>query len=667
MNRKRLVLAGIVFLLLVSTAGAQQQPATPRPDLTVKDVDAALHNDWFGQFSQKKRIGYHNMALEKINENGQTYYRARELMAQKLNISGKHVVYKEEQFFDFDSTPPFRLVRAELHFDDGQVKQQLKLAVNGKEIETTQTTGKVTTRKNQPTPDYTLGDRLALTVWLKNRPGKGDTITFREFSLSTGSLTQVTAKMIGAREDLHQGDKRKVHQIEISIPDIKGTGTFQFDDDGRLLSASLNEIVEMRRESERDAKNLEAGDDLYEHLSARIDRPLGDLRSVTGIVLEGKGKEVGSIPNGSVQKVVSRGDDTYVVKLGQAHGSKVRATEKEIKEALEETADYPIRDAKVLELAAKAVEGARTDQEKVQRLCEFVHQYITPTMDEAGKMAEVRDIIERKRGVCRHFARLFTCLSRAVDLPSREVTGLVYMSDESKSFGPHAWNEVVLDGHWVEIDPTANWTALRAFHLRLGAGKDGEANLVATAGKLSFKVLEVERAKAEQAEDVQFKPHRQPVNLDFKAAELDGWVYPKVAADAGYFVLATEKDGKRCAVVGRDAKGKAEAFGNLMQCFDAAEFRGKRVRLRAWVRADVRGEGNQAQLWLRVDGKNNAVGFFDNMNDRPIVANEWRAYEIVGEVDTDAVAINIGLMLHGNGRAWMRDVTFEVLPDQSGR
>src|SRR5207249_10266216 len=111
----------------------------------------------------------------------------------------------------------------------------------------------------------------------------------------------------------------------------------------------------------------------------------------------------------------------------------------------------------------------------------------------------------------------------------------------------------------------------------------------------------------------------------------------------------------------RETKGETAGFGNLMQSFDAAAYRGKRVRLRAAVRAEVSGSGNQAQLWLRVDRKNDELGFFDNMEDRPIVQKDWRYYEIVGDIAEDAVSVNLGLLLIGNGRAWLDAVSFEVI------
>src|SRR5207249_208423 len=139
---------------------------------------------------------------------------------------------------------------------------------------------------------------------------------------------------------------------------------------------------------------------------------------------------------------------------------------------------------------------------------------------------------------------------------------------------------------------------------------------------------------------------QRPVNLDLEDGELGkvptGWFQPRPSLDAGYKVQLTEdnpKSGKRCALVSRDAKGKVPGFGNLMQSIDAAAYRGKRVRLRAAVRAEVSGSANQAQLWLRVDRKNDELGFLDNMEDRPIVQKDWRYYEIVGDIAEDAVSV----------------------------
>lgn len=169
------------------------------------------------------------------------------------------------------------------------------------------------------------------------------------------------------------------------------------------------------------------------------------------------------------------------------------------------------------------------------------------------------------------------------------------------------------------------------------------------------------------ATSMAFADETKPRNLDLEEGELGevpaGWFLPEVSEAAGYSAVLAEanpKAGKRCAELSRKVAGMPQGFGNLMQSFDAKDYRGQRVRLRAWVRANLTGDA-RAQLWLRVDRPGGKPGFFDNMGDRPITKREWTQYEIIGDVDEDAETINIGLMLIGNGVAGLDVVAFEAI------
>ncbi|MCG8406557.1 MAG: S41 family peptidase [Phycisphaerales bacterium] len=156
------------------------------------------------------------------------------------------------------------------------------------------------------------------------------------------------------------------------------------------------------------------------------------------------------------------------------------------------------------------------------------------------------------------------------------------------------------------------------------------------------------------------------LKFDFEDNEIggvpDNWVVPEASA-AGFNVKVAEGDaaeGEQYIQLHSELHPRRSPFGNVMQSEDAAPFRGKMIRFRAAVRADVFGY-NSAQLWLRVDRPNKQMGFFDNMRDRPITSNKWKYYEIVGLVDEDAVSINFGLMLSRKGNADLDDVSIEIL------
>ena len=71
------------------------------------------------------------------------------------------------------------------------------------------------------------------------------------------------------------------------------------------------------------------------------------------------------------------------------------------------------------------------------------------------------------------------------------------------------------------------------------------------------------------------------------------------------------------------------AFTAFAQVMQAAPHQGKTIRLRARVRV-TNPDAGAAGLWLRVDRPNKAMGFFDNMQDRPVRSAEWREYRDPG-------------------------------------
>ncbi|HEX8903236.1 MAG TPA: erythromycin esterase family protein, partial [Longimicrobiaceae bacterium] len=94
------------------------------------------------------------------------------------------------------------------------------------------------------------------------------------------------------------------------------------------------------------------------------------------------------------------------------------------------------------------------------------------------------------------------------------------------------------------------------------------------------------------------------------------------------------------------------------QAFPVALARGKRIRLRGWIRTAGVTRG-QAALWMRVDGPDSArrVLALDNMAGRGASGTrEWTRYEIELPVDSAARAVVFGVLHNGSGSAWFDDL-----------
>jgi hypothetical protein len=142
---------------------------------------------------------------------------------------------------------------------------------------------------------------------------------------------------------------------------------------------------------------------------------------------------------------------------------------------------------------------------------------------------------------------------------------------------------------------------------------------------------------------------------------IPGWLVTGRAPEDYEFALDTAEhhSGTQSARV-RARSDTPRDFGTLMQELLPDDYRGSRVRLSGWVKTlDVR---NWCGLWMRVDGPNSRILAFDNMKSRPISGTtEWRQYEVVLDVDRDAIGLSFGLLHSGAGTVWLDDVALAVV------
>lgn len=155
--------------------------------------------------------------------------------------------------------------------------------------------------------------------------------------------------------------------------------------------------------------------------------------------------------------------------------------------------------------------------------------------------------------------------------------------------------------------------------------------------------------------------NKQPNLSDYQTTADDeipeGW-FKAGRNPLNYKITVQDDDGEECIVMASEDGGE-NGFGNLMQTFTAENYLNKRIRFSGKIKTDDAKYG--AMLWMRVDGTDNTKSLaFDNMQGRqPKGTTDWENYEIVLDVPENAVAINIGMMLSKEGKAFFKDLNFE--------
>ena len=108
----------------------------------------------------------------------------------------------------------------------------------------------------------------------------------------------------------------------------------------------------------------------------------------------------------------------------------------------------------------------------------------------------------------------------------------------------------------------------------------------------------------------------------------------------------------------------ADDWGAFTQRVSVDAHQGKHFRLQAAVKVELIDSTAEAEIWARVDKKDNRVGFFYNMMDKPIRSDQWQVYVIEGMIDPDAEYIAFGGLYSRQGRFYFDD--FQLFVESDG-
>ncbi|MBM4103242.1 MAG: transglutaminase domain-containing protein [Planctomycetes bacterium] len=168
--------------------------------------------------------------------------------------------------------------------------------------------------------------------------------------------------------------------------------------------------------------------------------------------------------------------------------------DKEVIKALEATEYLQTKDAKVVDLAKRAVSGTDDVLKAAQKIESFVKGYITKKDMSVG-YASAAEVAQTRQGDCTEHAILAAAMCRSAGIPARVVCGLVYtdaIGTKKNVFGAHMWAEVFLDGKWFPIDPTRAPNGFSAGHITLARGDGNPTDFFSLVNTLGcFKIEKV--------------------------------------------------------------------------------------------------------------------------------------------------------------------------------
>ncbi len=177
--------------------------------------------------------------------------------------------------------------------------------------------------------------------------------------------------------------------------------------------------------------------DSYGNWCSRLVAPPGEIRFTTDTLLRDRREADGYVPGARQYQLQELPVETLLFLLGS------RYCETDL-----------LSDA-----AWKLFAHTPLGWERVQAICDFVHQHIRFDYAQARATRTAYEVFNEKTGVCRDFTHLAIAFCRCLNIPARYCTG--YLSDIGMPppYGTMdfaAWFEVYLGGAWHIFDARNN-------------------------------------------------------------------------------------------------------------------------------------------------------------------------------------------------------------------
>lgn len=476
-----LVLTGLTAALIASPALAK--PKAPK----------LKREAWYAFEFLGNKVGYMVARDEGTLMNGRPAYHVTRRTV--VVVKRKDEVINVESSTDVWVTPDLIPMRFKNVRNEGKETRTVEGYRDGNQFVVRRAIGANLQERKVPLKDLKLAMSLDLLLYDGLKPGAkwtGRALGEEDGDVHDYSVevTKVTGK----------GKKRRF-VVESAVGKMKTKSIVRAD--GTIESTDVVGIGAKYTLSPRDeAVKLTAELDVFSRGLFEVDKPLPSGHELERIVVRLSTKSGRPPPfvKDRRQKVRSkkkkRVDLVLSVDPAPKRTAKIPVRDPKVKQYLKETPYEPLSDERLRVTTERLIEGKSDVWSAARAINRFVYEHIKDKTL-ARAYATAPEALATGEGDCTEHATLFSALAKIAGIPTRHVTGLVYVGRKDNVFGYHEWVEVWTGSGWLAMDPTFGQDIADPTHIKFAQGQTDseglqEAGITAAAviGDLELRVLE---------------------------------------------------------------------------------------------------------------------------------------------------------------------------------
>jgi hypothetical protein len=452
---------GIAVIVLSTTVFAQNNS-----DM----YDKLTGKNWYGIYMDSSKVGHAYIALEKSGEKQWTSTTKLLFRIAMQNTTGT-IDQSETRIYEGGNG---EMVNESYSISSPTGNITVEGAIVGDSFNIITTIAGQKSQKALKRPVETLGDYarvqlLALAGKLKT----DDTISFITYipDPPISAPLMNLARVISVSQTVFNGIPTNVYSINDSILALGISSDVIFTDNGIMLEMSLGgSNMRMQLEPEEVAKIIGEPYDILNGQLIKVENGPTDSRKIKQATYLVTGYDTATIPISDWLKVQSFSPESAMVTVAI---DTMEIGKIDLPISGDEFASFVLPEPllqsdnpEIISMAREIVGNEKNALAAAKLINDWVYKNIEKQF--SPEISNALTTLHSRKGDCGEHAALAVGLLRAVGIPSRIASGVVYWP-EGRGFAYHAWTEVYL-GKWIQMDPTSGETFANATHIMLTNG-----------------------------------------------------------------------------------------------------------------------------------------------------------------------------------------------------
>lgn len=451
-------------------------------------------DDWMEIFLNGKKIGYANNRFQREGD------KVFALSFSQMRVNRNGTPLKIEMLQTSEETVEGHPIRIHNRTRTGDVPVETEGIIEDNTIKLLLKQGEHTMKLAYPFPPNA---KLTWGMTLENlyrdyEAGTQYSIPFYSPDIAAHSALEANIHIVGKETIDYFGTPLELMRMDLSMrgENIQVAMSSWVDENKRVIKTRLSNsgfpidmILTTQEHALEHFENTEAFNptfvELKEGIRTGAQRVKYQLSIRDGSALDRP------LPETAYQKVEKKPDGSVLITVHKTDHKTLKETlprlytPPELEPYLESNLIFNLEDNALKQLLheSRALDHQRISR-RAAKLTDFVYDFITEKNLDTG-FATSSEICRKPEGDCTEHAVLLAALGRLADIPSRVVSGLLYIpqyNDRQNLMGYHMWTQFYIDGTWVDFDATLNTQACPPTRIALATSslKDG------SSGEISF-------------------------------------------------------------------------------------------------------------------------------------------------------------------------------------